>query len=280
MSDEELKAVARRVAAARALTLGATLGAGVFKETYLATDRGEKQFALKIVRASANPERIAREIAAMKRCTHPSIAMLYESGLERAGGQAYCWLLEEYLAGGTLGNKLAVARALPIADVKRLGQAIIGALAHLRPMNLAHRDIKPDNIMFRSDGTTPVLVDFGLVRDLGDESLTQTELDRGPGTPFYAAPEQLQNRKDLIDWRTDQFSLGVVLSVCGFGRHPYGEATDVPARVVHKVRGHGEPTHDFKAWTHANGLDSLRRMTNIWPVQRFRTPEQLARGWA
>ena len=275
MSDEELKAVARRVAAARGLTLGATLGAGAFKETYLTTDAQAKHFALKIVRASANRDRIAREVAAMKRCKHPNIAMLHASGLEEASGHTYCWLFEEYLAGGSLGDKLAKVRTLPIGEAKRIGEAIIGALAHLRPMNLVHRDVKPDNIMFRSDGTTPVLVDFGLVRDLGGESLTQTELDRGPGTPYYAAPEQLHNRKDLIDWRTDQFSLGVVVSMCGFGRHPYGEAGDVPARVVQKVREHGEVASDFAAWAQANGLAALIRMTSIWPVQRFRTPDQL-----
>jgi serine/threonine protein kinase len=262
------------------LTLGATLGAGAFKESYLAADADAAQFALKIVRASANPDRIAREVAAMKRCKHPNIAVLHASGLDHAGGQTYCWLLEEYLAGGSLGQKLEKVHPLSIGEVKRIGAAIIGALAYLRPMSLVHRDIKPDNIMFRADGTTPVLVDFGLVRDLGDESLTQTELDRGPGTPFFAAPEQLHNRKELIDWRTDQFSLGVVMAVCGFGRHPYADAADAPARVVFKVREHGKVSPDFVTWAQANDLAALIRMTNIWPVQRYRTPAQLQQSWA
>ena len=280
MSDEELKAVAGRVAAARGLTLGATLGAGAFKETYLATNKEGAEFALKIVRANANPERIRREVGAMKRCNHPNISTLHESGFDNAGGQTYCWLLEEYLAGGSLGDKLrTVEQPVPIDELRRLGSALIDALAYLRPMGLVHRDIKPDNIMFRVDRVTPVLVDFGLVRDLENESLTQTELGRGPGTPFFAAPEQLQNRKELIDWRTDQFSLGVVMTFCGFGRHPYAETGEHGQRTVQKVTERASATEGFERWARGNGMAALVRMTNVWPVHRYRTPALLTAGW-
>jgi serine/threonine protein kinase len=146
-------------------------------------------------------------------------------------------------------------------------------------MSFVHRDIKPENIMFRADGVTPVLVDFGLVRDLGEESLTQTWMLHGPGTPFYSAPEQLQNRKELIDWRTDQFSLGVVLGVCGFGRHPFADVGEPKPRTVQRVIERGKATDMFVEWTKQHGLEALVRMTAAWPVQRFRTPERLRSAW-
>jgi serine/threonine protein kinase len=89
-----------------------------------------------------------------------------------------------------------------------------------------HRDIKPDNIMLREDGRTPVIVDFGLVRMLDEPSITGSWADRGPGTPFYASPEQLRNEKPLIDWRSDQFSLGVSLSRVTIGVHTYQQIPD------------------------------------------------------
>ncbi len=245
VSDDELKAVANRICASRGFTFSKTLGHGAFKETYLVADKASMQFALKVVRASADPARVGREVTAMVRCKHPSISVLYACDLEKIDGQTYCWLLEEYLAGGTLGDKLTARGVLPIGEVKRLGTIFISALDYLRSMSLVHRDIKPENIMFRADGVTPVLVDFGLVRDLGDESLTQTWMLQGPGTPFFAAPEQLQNKKELIDWRTDQFSLGIVLGVCGFGRHPFAEINEPKSRTVQKVIERGKVTDEF-----------------------------------
>jgi serine/threonine protein kinase len=280
MSDQELKAVATRICASRGFTFGKTLGHGAFKETYLVTDGAGNSFALKVVRANADPARVGREIAAMVRCKHPSISVLQSCDFETVDDQTYCWLLEEYLAGGTLADKLNAAGVLPIDEVKRIGGIFIAALEYLRSMSLVHRDIKPENVMFRADGVTPVMVDFGLVRDLADDSLTQTWALQGPGTPFYAAPEQLQNRKELIDWRTDQFSLGVVLGVCGFGRHPFADVAEPKPRTVQKVIERGKATEDFAAWCKKNGIEALTRMTSGWPVYRFRTPELLRKAWS
>lgn len=279
MSDAELKAVAERICASRGFAFSKTLGHGAFKETYLVADKAARLFALKVVRASADPARVGREIAAMGRCKHPSISVLHSCDLETVDGRTYCWLLEEYLGGGTLADKLAATSLLPISEVKRLGGIFIAALEYLRAMSLVHRDIKPENVMFRADGVTPVLVDFGLVRDLGDESLTKTWMLQGPGTPFYAAPEQLQNKKELIDWRTDQFSLGVVLGMCGFGRHPFADVDEPKPRTVQKVIERGKATDEFVAWAQQHGLEALVRMTAAWPVQRFRTPELLRKSW-
>jgi len=100
-------------------------------------------------------------------------------------------------------------------------------------LDLVHRDIKPANIMFKEGLETPVLVDFGIVRDLAATSLTQTWSPIGPGTPFFASPEQLNNEKHLIDWRSDQFSLGVTLYFARTARHPYQlEMGSCPARPL------------------------------------------------
>ncbi len=121
-----------------------------------------------------------------------------------------------------------------------MGAQLIAAIAHIAELHLVHRDIKPDNIMFRSHGTTPVLTDFGVVRDLSDSSITPTWAARGPGTPFFSAPEQLRNEKSLIDWRTDQFALGIVMAQVVFGEHPYrvsgASDSDVVERVLSRQR--------------------------------------------
>jgi serine/threonine protein kinase len=72
---------------------------------------------------------------------------------------------------------------------------------------LLHRDIKPSNILIRRDGT-PLLSDFGLVRDSG---VTLTEAGQFAGTPAYAAPEQLRGDLDRLDARCDVYSLAATL---------------------------------------------------------------------
>lgn len=181
------------------------VGAGAFKETFhivLAT--GEPQ-ALKVYQPGFSPERTSRELSAMQRCSHPNIGRLSAIATFYHDGVQYLLSLEEFLSGGTLTTRMSRG-LLNGREVRAIGLQLISAVAHIASHDLVHRDIKPDNILFRADGVTPVIVDFGLVRDLGGTSLTQTWLMQGPGTPFFAPPEQLRNEKTLIDWRSDQFS--------------------------------------------------------------------------
>lgn len=141
-----------------------------------------------------------------------------------------------------------------------------------------HRDLKPENILLNAD-VAPVIDDFGIVRDLADISLTQSWALRGPGTPYYASPEQLNNEKELIDWRADQFSLGVSLSVVTLGIHPYHRTGMTMDRVVEAVAQRDGPAAQFVTVATAAGLSALTKMTAAWPVGRFRTPQQLAAAW-
>jgi serine/threonine protein kinase len=167
---------------------------------------------------------------------------------------------------------------LTIREARSFGAQLVSAVAHIASHELVHRDLKPENILFRADGVTPVIVDFGIVRDLVDTSLTETWLMRGPGTPFFASPEQLRNEKDLIDWRSDQFSLGVLISISLFGLHPYGENGLMPQQIVDRVSERGAQSARFVESARAE-LPVLVRMTAPWPVQRLRKPEQLVGSW-
>ena len=133
--------------------------------------------------------------------------------------------------------------------------------------------------MFRADGATPVLVDFALVRNLGHALLTPTWLVQGPGTPYFASPEQLNNDKSMIDWRADQFSLAISVAMARFGIHPFAVAGDDLAATVGRVAARAGPTASFDVQAAAEGLGPLVRMVQPWPVQRFRVPNDLAGAW-
>jgi serine/threonine protein kinase len=254
------------------------VGAGAFKETFhivLAT--GAPQ-ALKVYQPGFSPERTSRELSAMQRCSHPNIGRLSAIAGFHHDGVQYLLSGEEFLPGGTLTSRLRRG-LLDGPEARDIGGQLVSAVAHIASHDLVHRDIKPDNILFRADGVTPVIVDFGLVRDLAGASLTQTWLIRGPGTPFFAPPEQLRNEKTMIDWRSDQFSLGVVVSLSALGLHPYQEHGASPTQTVERVAERGPQTRRFVDAARQAGMPFLIRMTAPWPVERFRTPDDLQRAW-
>lgn len=270
--------VAEAFCAANAHGFVGPVGAGAFKETFhVILANGEPQ-ALKVYEPGFSPERTTRELGAMQRCSHTNIGRLTAIAAFCHNGVQYLLTLEEFLSGGTLTARLQRG-LLPLAETRSIGRQLVSAVAHIASHDLVHRDIKPDNILFRSDATTPVIVDFGLVRDLVGTSLTQTWLMRGPGTPFFAPAEQLRNEKMMIDWRSDQFSLGVVIALSAFGFHPYQEDGESPTKTVERVAERGPQTARFLSAATGAGMPFLVRMTTPWPVERFRTPADLERAW-
>lgn len=250
-------------------------GQGAFKETFRAVNAAKTPVALKILQpAKCDLARSQREIEALQKCDSPLIARLYDYGkFHSADGTDYYYSVEEYLDGGTLTPRLNPTLAPDI--VREYGRQLTEALSHLKDQNLVHRDIKPDNIMFRAGVDVPVLVDFGLVRDLSATSLTQTWLPQGPGTPYYAAPEQLNNEKHLIGWRTDQFSLGVVLGIGLTGRHPFTRPGMTLPQTVAAVAAREVCSDEFRVVARAAKLEGIIKMLAPWPVQRYANPTQL-----
>lgn len=254
---------------------------GAFKHVFRVETATGQSLALKIIEGPSTTGRTEREIDALRRCDHVNIAKLIKVGdcPDRKGTISY--ILEEYLSGGTLTSRCRDRGRLSISETAALGGALIEAIAHIASLGLVHRDIKPDNVMFRSDGCSPVLVDFNLVRDLSAASLTQSWLNQGPGTPYFAAPEQLNNQKALIDWRTDQFSLGVTLCHAHLGVHPYQHPSEpqLSPQTVERVATRGERNRTLLETLGRAGLTCLEKMTNAWPVQRYRQPHELQLAW-
>src|SRR4029078_2890363 len=103
-------------------------------------------------------------------------------------------------------------------------------LAAAHRQGLVHRDIKPSNILLEDTVERAVLTDFGLARAMDDASLTQTGVVAG--TPHYMSPEQATGQ--LIDCRSDLFSLGSVLYFMAAGRPTF--RAQGPMAVLHRIR--------------------------------------------
>jgi serine/threonine protein kinase len=276
-TQPDLEGVARLICNQVGLTFEERVGSGAFKQSFhVRTATGDAR-ALKVYHLDSVSPRTQREVDAITKCSHEHIVRFdYISECEVAGAR-YTFSVEEFLSGGTLTKRIG-GEPMSAEAALDLGRMLISAVAHIASHGLVHRDLKPDNIMFRGDGR-PVIVDFGLVRDLGESSLTKTWQMQGPGTPYFAAPEQLNNEKPLIDWRTDQFALGLVIGLCVTRKHAYAAGSAKPAEVVEALAARRGPSTAFLSAIDSVGLPAISRMVRPWPVERFRTPDDLLRAW-
>lgn len=176
---------------------------------------GRRAVALKFVR----PERVSpkqlsyfeREARAGGRLSHPGIVAVHGSG--ETDGVAWismelvdgCWTLRDFLDETLRGEEVPSDYDERVAHfVGRLAEALEAAHAS----GVVHRDLKPHNILITSDDK-PKITDFGLARIVDEEALSQT--GDFAGTYFYMSPEQVAAQRMGIDFRTDIFSLGVVM---------------------------------------------------------------------
>ena len=180
-------------------------------------------------------------------------------------------LLEELLEGKTLDECYSDFHSED--SVAALGTELVQALSQLWERRIVHRDLKPGNIIITAKG--PRVIDLGIARLLDSPSLTQSLAPYGPCTPAYAAPEQLENRKRDIDYRTDQFSLGIVLTqLLLHGKHPFdpvlvGRGGSIPENILIGAWAKSE----LKATVPM--LRILGRLLGREPYQRFRRAEDL-----
>jgi serine/threonine protein kinase len=156
---------------------------------------------------------------ALSRLNHPNIATVYDFDFD-AGVD---FLVMELVTGVTLASKLALG-ALSEEEVLQFGQHVALALEHAHSYGVLHRDLKPGNLIIRTDGQLKV-VDFGLAKLLTiDESAlteTLTVAHSLAGTVPYMAPEQLRGKRP--DCRSDIYSAGAVLYEMATGQPLFKE---------------------------------------------------------
>ena len=207
------------------------LGAGGMGHVYRARDaRLGREVAVKTLPEAwaSDPAHVARfelEARAASALNHPHIVTIHELGAD----DEHVYIVMELVEGRSVRALLGEG-PLPHARVLRLGAQVAEALAAAHDKGIVHRDLKPENVVVTPDGRAKVL-DFGLARlaprvaELDDPTRTGPLTGAGAvvGTVAYMSPEQAQGRP--VDFRSDQFSLGVMLYEMAAGRRPFGQGT-------------------------------------------------------
>ena len=172
---------------------------------------------------AAGRQFLEREYTAIIAIRDPLVVQIYDYGVH-AGFE---YLAMEYLLRGDL--KARMQAGLKEAEALRYVEQIACALRVVHNAGLLHRDLKPPNVMLRENDEV-ALIDFGLARALdGSTPSTRTGVLRG--SPYYMSPEQAQG--ELLDERSDFYSLGIILYEMLTGRKPYTGATAMEVLQQH-----------------------------------------------
>jgi predicted ATPase len=216
----------------------APLGAGGMGEVYRARDtRLERTVAIKLLPTefSTNSNRLHRfadEARSASALNHPNIVTIYE--LSQEGTTPY--IAMELVEGQTL-RELLSSGLLPMRKTIEIAAQIAEGLTKAHEAGITHRDLKPENIMVSHDGFAKIL-DFGLAKQIssgGSADLSNTSVSlTGPGivlgTVGYMSPEQAEGLP--LDFRSDQFSFGLVLYEMVTGERPFQRATAAETLVA------------------------------------------------
>ena len=209
------------------------LGAGATSTVYLGRDPfAQRDVAIKVASPGIlrDPEKgrlysnlFLNEASLIGKLNHPHIVQIYDAVVT----EDICYIVMEYVAGGTLDAHAQPAHLLPVDRVVELIFKCTRALDYAYHLGITHRDIKPANILLA--GLSDIKIsDFGaaITNARGDRTLVS-----GIGSPAYMSPQQVQEQP--LDHRTDIYSLGVVMQQLLTGELPF--AADNNYNMVYQI---------------------------------------------
>ncbi len=206
-----------------------TIGRGGMGTVFLAVQQSlDREVVLKTLNTTRDDpgdffERFLKEGRIIASLRHPHIITIFDIG----NADECVYIAMEYVDGGDLRAKIET-RLAPGVALELLAK-IAHALDYAHKKGIVHRDVKPANILFRSDGT-PLLSDFGIAKDFTvDKELTNSGTILG--SPFYMSPEQAEGLP--VDGRTDIYSLGIIFYEMLTGEKPYGGDSAIKVIMKH-----------------------------------------------
>jgi tRNA A-37 threonylcarbamoyl transferase component Bud32 len=196
---------------------------------------------------------------------HPHIAQIYDAGIGEDSG----YIVMEYVPGGTMERYCVPENLLPLEQVVDIAFKCTRALAYAHMQGVTHRDIKPGNILYASSPTDVRIGDFGLALNVGAETTQIT----GVGSPAYMSPEQI--REELVDHRTDLYSLGVLMYQMLTGQLPF--RANNKFSMIYQITQHDPPPPSALQRQVPTSLDRIvRRAMQKEAAKRYHSGDEFA----
>lgn len=260
--------------------IGEPLGSGISSMVFRATDtESNKTVALKVMqpefaRHEDEMQRFVRAMKTMLPLQHPNLVEVYGAG--KAG--PYCWAALEFVEGESLSEviqRIGVAGMLDWKHAYRVAVHVARALDYAHGQGIIHRDIAPPNILIRSSDKVCKLGDLMLAKAIEGGAKDQvTRPGEVVGDINYMSPERTRGQSELVDGRSDLFSLGATVYAVLCGKPPFAGGTMV--ETITKIRK-GEP---LKPSTFQMGIPPsfegiVLRLLAKRPEDRYQTAKEL-----
>ncbi len=257
------------------------LGSGGMGDVYRGRDtRLGREVALKVLPAHLADDkdglaRFAHESRAASALNHPNIVTIYDIGKTDDSP----FLAMEFVTGRTLRD-LIKEGVVPLRKLLDVASQLTDGLASAHGAGIVHRDLKPENVMLSSDGFLKIL-DFGIAKLSpalagGDLSQSLTGTGLVIGTPGYMSPEQAAGRP--VDFRSDQFAVGLILYEMATGRRAFERPTPVETLSA-IIRDEPEPLAALAPRLAAPVRWVIERCLAKDPEERYASTRDLAREW-
>ncbi|GIN11278.1 serine/threonine-protein kinase PrkC [Shouchella clausii] len=251
-----------------------SIGGGGMANVYLALDVIlDRHVAVKVLQPQFSEDeqfinRFRREAQAATSLANPNIVNIYDVGEE---DNVY-YIVMEYVRGRTLKQVIQEEGPLDIAVALDYFKQILYGVGHAHAMQIVHRDIKPQNILISENGEAKV-TDFGIARAMTSATITHT--NSVMGSVHYLSPEQA--RGGHVTYRSDIYSLGIVLYEMVTGQIPFSGDTAVSIAIKH-LQNDIPSVRELVPTVPKSVENVIRKATQKDPLQRYESAEEMV--WA
>lgn len=249
-----------------------SIGGGGMANVYLALDVIlDRHVAVKVLQPQFSDDdqfikRFRREAQSATSLAHPNIVNIFDVGEE---DQLY-YIVMEYVKGQTLKELIQQEGPLPVEVAIDFLKQILAAMAHAHANQIVHRDIKPHNILISENGEAKV-ADFGIARAMSSATITHT--NSVMGSVHYLSPEQA--RGGHITYRSDIYSLGIVLYEMMTGILPFSGDTAVSIAIKH-LQNDMPSVRQVNSSVPQSVENMIQKATMKDPGARYQTAEEMA----
>lgn len=250
------------------------LGRGEFSTVYKGKDRETGElYAIKCIeKHELDTTRLDTEVEILKSVDHPHIISLREY----FDTPDSLYLVVELVSGGELFDKITELGAYSERTAAELVANILSAVKYLHSKNIAHRDLKPTNLLLKSedDLTNVKIADFGLSKIIGENTMMQTAC----GTPIYVAPEVLTG--EAYEMEVDLWSVGVItyILLCGFPPF-FDDGSNMGQLFEQIMSGDFDYPEEYWADISDEAKDLIDHLLLVDPKQRYTAERALQHPW-
>ena len=215
------------------------LGLGGMGRVYKVLDQEtNERIALKLIKPEIATdkkaiERFRNELTTARKIVQKNVCRMYDLNKEKEN----CFITMEYISGQDLKGLIRQTGQLIVGKAISIAKQICDGLSEAHKLGVVHRDLKPSNIMIDKEGNARIM-DFGIARSIKEKGITGTGMMIG--TPEYMSPEQAEAKE--VEFRSDIYSLGIILYEMVTGRLPFEGDTPLSIAMKHK----GETPKDPK----------------------------------